>query len=165
LHAATIYSHVGLSFCLVTFAPATLPSQSPDNSRAATRSPLHAQVDMMKLSSRLRLQTATGRQEGRLSFRSADSLGVRGAEGGEMHLPMLAVDSMWVRGHRTGLGLLIGTVVGGAAYLVATSAIDDRGSETPELDQLFGGGLWVGSMLVGATVGALSSHWRRVHPK
>jgi hypothetical protein len=141
-----------------------LLGQSPNNG-SGTQTTLHAQVNMMKLSSRLRLQTVTGRQEGRLSFRSADSLGVREIGGGETHLPLMAVDSMWVRRHRTGLGLLIGTVVGGAAYLIATSAIDEGESDNAGLEKLFGGGLWVGSTLVGGAVGALSSHWKRVHPR
>ena len=75
---------LGLSF--VAFVPPSLHCQSLDHTVTVGRSPLLTQLNMMKLSSRLRLQTQTGRQEGRLSFRSADSLGVRGVEGRETHL-------------------------------------------------------------------------------
>lgn len=121
--------------------------------------------DLIKLSSRLRIHTAGGRQEGRLLFRTEDSLGIRGVSGRETRLPLLAVDSMWVRGHRTGLGLLIGTAVGAAGYLVLTSAAKDTESETAALDNAIGGVLWASSAMVGTIVGALSSHWKRVHPK
>jgi hypothetical protein len=155
-----------LGLCSLAIAPAQLLSQSDVNTNALTTSTLQAQLDVMKLSSRLRLQTAGGRQEGRLSFRTADSLGVRELAGGETRVPLMAVDSMWVRGHRTGLGFLVGTLVGAAGYVVVTSAIngDDESDGMGALDNLFGGGVWVGSALVGTIVGALSSHWKRVHP-
>lgn len=158
------YYQALLGLSLVVFAPPNLISQSPDNTVTPRQSPLQTQLNMIKLTSRLRLQTATGRQEGRLLFRTADSLGVRGVEGAETRLVLEAVDSMWVRRHRTGLGFIIGTLVGGAAYLVITSAADDSGSDVTELDNLFGGLVWAGSALVGTGVGALSSRWKRVHP-
>ena len=148
----------GLS--LLAFAPPSLLSQ---NTVTPGQSSLQTQLNMMKLSSRLRLQTAAGRQEGRLILRTADSLVVRGVEGDETHLPLVAIDSMWVSRHRTGLGLLIGTLVGGVAYLVTTSASKEE-LDIPELDNAFGGALWVSSALVGTLVGGLSSHWKLVHP-
>src|SRR5215210_2087332 len=118
------YYRALLGLCILASAPEHLFGQSDVNTLTPTPNPLQAQLDVMKLSSRLRLQTASGRQEGRLSFRTADSLGVRELAGDETHLPLMAVDSMWVRGHRTGLGLLLGTVVGAAGYVVATSAVN-----------------------------------------
>lgn len=154
-----------LGLSLVAFGPPGLVSQGPPNAVKPEWSPIQTELNRMKLSSRIRLLTTNaGRQEGRLFFRTVDSLGVRGVEGGETRLALVAVDSMWVRRHRTGLGFLIGTLVGGAGFLVIKSSGYDGGSEYTELDNLFGGLLWAGSALVGTGVGALGSHWKRVHP-
>jgi hypothetical protein len=45
-------------------------------------------------------------------LRTADTLGIRGANG-EVHLPLAAVDSLWVRRHYTQAGFLIGALIGG----------------------------------------------------
>jgi len=152
----------GLS--LAAFAPPALLSQSLDSTVPVGQSPLQTQVNMIKLSSRLRLQTATHKHDGRLIFRTADSLGVRGEGPDETRLSLTEVDSMWVRQPRTFLGLVIGTLVGAGAYIVTTSAIDED-SDQEGLDDLFGGALWIGSALAGTVIGSLTSHWVRVHPR
>lgn len=156
----TCYSAL-LGLFLVAFAPPTLQSQSPDLTGAPGQSPMEAQLNMIKLSSRLRLQTATERQDGRLVLRTADSVGVRGADG-EIHVPLAAVDSIWVRRHHMGTGLLVGTLVGAGGYVLLTSIEEDP--EVPELDNIFGGLFWAGSVVLGTVVGRLIPSWKRVYP-
>lgn len=160
---SSLYYRALIGLSLGAFAPPSLRCQSLDNTVTVGQSPLQTQLNMIKLSSRLRLQAGNYRREGRLIFRTADSLGIRGGGGDETRLPLAGVDSMWVPRHRTGLGLLIGALVGGGAYLVATSAIDEE-SDLPELDNLFGGALWAGSAVVGTLIGSVTSHWKPVHP-
>lgn len=159
-----ILCHRVLLVVLAGLLPTRLLSQILSNPVAPGQSTVREQLDVMKISSRLRLSSAGDRQEGRLIFRTSDSIGVSGRVEGEKRFLLADVDSMWVRRHRTGLGLLIGTLVGGAAFLVITSVVDDSGSDYTGLDDLFGGLIWAGSAAVGTGVGALSSHWKRVYP-
>jgi hypothetical protein len=156
------YRRALLGLSLVFSVPCDLVGQSLAGQVAPGQSQMQTQLDLMKLSSRLRLKTGTGDREGRLIFRTADSVGIRGAEG-ESHLALSAVDSLWVRRHHAGKGFLIGTLVGAGAYIVTTSAISDE-SEVPELDNVFGGLLWAGSAALGTIVGALIPGWERVYP-
>jgi hypothetical protein len=156
-----IWQWVFLTLALMTYAQSDLVSQRPVDSAALRPTDLRARLGMLKLSSRLRLRAYTDRLEGRLVLRTADSLGLRGTEG-EVHLPLLAVDSLWVRRHHTGTGFLVGTVVGAGAYVLLTSFEDDP--EVPELDNIFGGLLWAGSVALGTIVGRLIPHWKRVYP-
>ncbi|MEO7238225.1 MAG: hypothetical protein ABIZ96_06390 [Gemmatimonadales bacterium] len=151
---------LGLSL-MASVAPRVV-SQTPDTIVTPGWSPIGTELNRMKLSSRIRLQTTTtGRQEGRLFFRTADSVGLRRPEG-EVHLPLLAVDSLWIRRHYMGTGFLVGALVGAAAYVLITSSEED--SEIPELDNLAGGLFWAGSVALGTVVGRLIPRWKRVHP-
>lgn len=149
-----------LTLGLIALTAARIESQG--NSPASSESVLQARLQMMKLSSRLRLRAGTERQEGRLVLRNADSIALRGARG-EVTIPMAAVDSMWVRRHHTLPGLLIGLAAGAGAYALITKALDD-GSDTQELDNLFGGLVWAASTVAGTVVGALIPGWKRVYP-
>ena len=157
----TIYQRSLLSLSLLASAPSGLLGQRPDETVAPGQSPVQTQLNTIKLSSRLRLHTATDRQEGRLVFRTADSLGING-EAGEIRVSRLTVDSLWVRRHHTLLGLLIGTAAGAGAYFLVTKSEED--GDVQELDNLYGAGVWAGSALVGTLVGALIPGWKRVYP-
>jgi hypothetical protein len=156
------WQRVFLTLSLLTFPHSDLVSQRPGNAARPPQTALRARLEMLKLSSRLRLHSHADRLEGRLVLRTADSLGLRGAEG-EVHLPLLAVDSLWVRRHHTGTGFLVGTVVGAGAYVLLTS-LEEEETEPAELDNLFGGLFWAGSVALGTIVGRLIPHWKRVYP-
>jgi hypothetical protein len=113
-------------------------------------------------SSRLRLGTVTGRHEGHLIFRTTDSLGIRDA-GRQVHLPLLAVDSLWIERHHTDTGFLVGMGVGAGAYVLLTSLAEED-HDFAQLDNLIGGAIWVGSTLLGGAVGWMIPGWRRVYP-
>lgn len=158
----TLYYPALFSLTLAALSPPNLSGQSLNNPVTPGRSPIQAQLNTIKFSSRLRLQTATDRQEGRLVLRTADSLGIKG-EAGEMRVSRLAVDSVWLRRHYTLPGFLIGTAAGAGAYFLITKSEYD-GSDVAELDNLLGAAVWAGSALVGTVVGRLIPGWKRVYP-
>jgi hypothetical protein len=141
---------------LPALAPSRLLGQTLNSPITVTQS------SALQGSSRLRLQTATALQEGRLVLNTADSLGING-ENGDFRVSRLAVDSLWVRRHHTLAGFLVGTAVGAGAYYLVTAAEYD-GSDTQGLDNLIGAGLWAGSAVVGTLVGMLVPRWKRVYP-
>ena len=147
---------------VAAFQPSILLGQSSDNTFGPGESPVHAHLNTIKLSSRLRVQTATDRMEGRLLFRSPDSLAIR-ENGVESRLPLAGVDSMWVRKYYTVPGMLIGVAAGAGAYWLITKEEYD-GSDTYGLDNLIGAGVWAGSALLGTVIGRLIPGWRQVHP-
>jgi hypothetical protein len=149
-----------LIFGVLVCSHSELVSQSPEQS--APPGHLQAQLQMIELSSRLRLRTDSARQEGRLILRTDDSVGIRGAAG-EVHLPLTAVDSVWVRRHYTGTGFLIGALLGAGAYVAFINSYEE-GSDNDELDNIFGGLIWAGSVALGTIVGAITPHWKRVYP-
>lgn len=124
---------------------------------------VRTQLDMLKLSSRLRLHSGAGRREGRLGFRTEDSVGLSSPTG-DLRVPLIAVDSLWVRRHHMLPGLLIGTATGAGAYYLITSADQYDGSDTQELDNVLGAAVWAGSAVLGTVVGRLIPGWKRVFP-
>jgi hypothetical protein len=143
--------------------PSALVSQTSDASPAQQQAQVRAQLDMLRLSSPLRVGASTGRQEGRLLLRTADSLGITG-KAGEIRVSRLAVDSLWIRRHHTLPGLLIGTAAGAGAYFLNTHADKYDGSDTRGLDNLLGAAVWAGSALLGTVVGRAIPGWKRVSP-
>lgn len=156
------WQRLTLVAALVTALPSDLLSQTSDDSLPPGQDHLQEQLEMLKAGSRLRLSTGPARQEGRLVLRSPDSVGVRGTVG-EIHLPLGAVDSVWVRRSHTVVGLLIGAVAGAGAYFLITKEEYD-GSDTMWLDNAIGAGVWAGSALAGTLVGTFIPRWRRVYP-
>ena len=159
---SSIWQRLTLAIALVAILPGALVSQSSNGSPKTGQRALQEQLEMLKAGSRLRLSTGAQWQEGRLVLRTADSLGLRGSEG-EVHLPLMAVDSAWVRRRHTVMGLLIGTLAGAGSYFLITKEEDD--SDLSGLDNLVGAGVWAGSAVVGTVVGTLITSWKRVYPR
>lgn len=90
------------------------------------------------------------------------------AETGRRVINLSGVDTVWVRGHATATGAVIGgataLVFGIAAYLVGT-AVCEYECET-SAGEVIGGTVVVGGLgaLVGAGIGALIPKWKRRYP-
>jgi hypothetical protein len=153
-----------LSLCRRVLIGLTLVAlSSPNLFGQSSNSPMTVtQSNAIQSSGRLRLQTATALKEGRLVLNTADSLGISDEEG-DLRVLRLAVDSVWVRRHNALAGFLAGTATGAVAYYLTTKEEYD-GSDTQELDNLIGAGVWAGSALVGTLVGMLIPRWKRVYP-
>ena len=161
MHASTIYSPLLIMAGLMTYGHSAAMSQTAANAsmRAVPGAP--AQLQMLKTSSRLRLHAGNEWREGRLVDNGPDSIDLVG-DSGDVRIAKAAIDGVWVRRHNTLAGFLIGTALGAAGYLVATSANED--GDLPELDNIYGGAIWGGSALLGTLVGAIIPRWKRVYP-
>lgn len=158
---STIRQQLVLTVGLMSSVYSDLMSQLPNTTAAPREHDLSAQLQTLKSSSWLRIRADDARREGRLVLRTADSVGLRGAES-DTRLLLVAVDTLWIRRHHTETGFLVGTLVGAASYVWFTSHDEDL--ESPGLDNLFGGVIWAGSVALGTIVGALIPGWRRVYP-
>jgi hypothetical protein len=139
----------------------TVPSELAAQAIAGRESVIQSHLNTLKLSSRVRLTTGAGKEEGRLVFRSADSVGVRG-EGGEVRLPLSAIDSLWARRARTSTGFLLGLAAGVGSYALFTAVQED--SDDPAADNARG--LLVGLAVIGLGTlwGASTGSWQRMYP-
>lgn len=160
---ATCWPRLVMSLGILAGLPSYSAGQTAHSNPATVEPQLPARLEMLKLSSRLRLHAGSARQEGRLLSRSADSVGVS-TPTSNVHIPLLAIDTVWVRRHHILPGMLIGTAAGAGAYYLITSSDQYDGSDTQELDNLLGAAVWVGSAVLGTVVGRLIPGWKRVFP-
>ena len=160
---ATCWPRLVLSLGILAGVPSYIVGQTAHIKPATVEPQLPAGLEVLKLSSRLRLHAGSARQEGRLLSRSADSVGIR-TEVADIHIPLLAVDTVWVRRHHILPGMLIGTAAGAGAYYLITSSDQYDGSDIQELDNVLGAAVWAGSAVLGTVVGRLIPRWKRVFP-
>jgi hypothetical protein len=161
--STVIRQRVVLTLGLISGVRSDVISQLPANTAAPQEHHLSAQLQILKPSSWLRIRANDGRREGRLALRTADSLGLRGAES-DTRLPLVAVDTLWVRRHYTKTGFLVGALMGVAGYVWVTSYAEEDLDELHGLDNLFGGLICAGSVALGTIIGALIPGWKRLYP-
>lgn len=151
-----------LSLGLIATVPSAVVSQTSDSSPTASEAQLRARVEMLKLSSHLRLHTSSGTHEGRLILRTEDSLGLRDTTR-DVHFPLVAIDSIWVPRHYMLPGFLVGAAAGAVAYWGITND-KDVDSDEQRMKNFLGAGAWLGSIVVGTALGRFIQDWKRLYP-
>ena len=149
--------HALLGLWLVGIAPPAVVAQTA-NSAAATLPEL---VASLPSGTSVRLATNGTRWSGRLGARPADSLKLTD-ESGTRTLHVAAIDSMWVRGHRSHKGLLGGAGFG--ALMFGALQLGGESSEDPGLNTRLGLAIFAAALAAGLAVDAVSEPWVQLYP-
>jgi hypothetical protein len=106
-----------------------------------------------------------GRVEGAF-LRPTEAAVVLSAEQGERFVPVVAIDSLWVRGTAAGRGAILGSFVGAVVGAIAMYAANQSAFEVADRDAaLIGAGFGLASgAFVGTIIGAVSKPWKRWYP-
>lgn len=107
-----------------------------------------------------------GRVQGHVGFRTATELVLK-SEGEHKTISLGAVDTLWVRGRRTGTGALIGAILGAGGGALLGALVGGLCEYDCDGDYVIGGGVFGAAVggVTGAIIGAAIPRWRRVYPK
>lgn len=107
-----------------------------------------------------------GRVQGHVGLRTGTQLVLQtGSESRTISLG--AVDTLWVRGRRTGTGALIGAILGAGGGALLGALVGGLCEYDCDGDYVVGGGVFGAAAggLTGAIIGAAIPRWRRIFPR
>lgn len=136
---------------------------------------LGAAVAALRVGAPIRVATSGARADGQFLGATFDSLVMSGGTAGH-HLPLAAVDTLWLRDRATRRGAVIGAVTGGLGLALFVAVVAGSICQTPAecraggragVPLVIGGGFVLGAgggALLGAAVGSVTHRWRRLYP-
>jgi hypothetical protein len=128
-------------------------------------------IHALRDSQMVRLHTsALARREGRLLSNDTEVLMLAQEAETPLSIPVMDVDSLWVRGNAWKTGAIVGAVVGAGVGVVLGLAANELGCETIDCGSSAGAGVaggaivGAGGALVGGLIGNFIPKWRLRFP-